>query len=194
MSPLNVKLRLLAVSVCRNTNNNTFQESSGNGRDGSSRSVRNNQVRKTNGNTITNGNTDSSKTGGANTNSLVCQVINKTEFYTVRPLTRSLGSVVPTGVSLIVLFIIVVVLDFQSAVKIDINASISIVQSCTVSSYNFKDSSVSQIRSSGHPVLILSIGRQWLTKGIDKFFFCSDVNRVVNRSKCKRSSNCTNII
>ena len=55
MSPLNIESRIARVSISFNTNNDTFQESSGDGRNGASGSIRNNNTRKTNGNTITNG-------------------------------------------------------------------------------------------------------------------------------------------
>ena len=167
MSPLNIEGGITSVSISINTNNDTFQETSGDSRDGASSGISHNQVCETNSNTITNGNTHASKTVGGNTNSLVCQIIDEAEFQTICPLTRSLGSVVPTGVGLIVLFIIVVVLDFQSSIKSGVVTSVGIVQSCTVSSYNFQNTAIGKERTSTHPVFILGIRANWLTKFLD---------------------------
>ena len=72
MSPLDIEGGITSVSISINTNNDTFQESSGDGRNGAGGSVRNNNARKTNSNTITNGDAHTSETGGVNTNGLVC--------------------------------------------------------------------------------------------------------------------------
>ena len=143
--------------------------------------------------TVTNNEVSWTRIGSGDTNNLVCSVVDRTYLQTICPLSGVSSSPVVGSICGMIEFVVIYVLDHDGCICSS-NCSISVVQTCAWNPYNLKNTAVWEERIRSHPVFILSVSTDWLTKSIQELLLCLNRNWFVYWAQWEWTSNRTNVV